>query len=81
MVARKNILLHCITIVSNCIIRLFDVNSDGCVEKEELERVARELSKLGEVDNVMMTITMAMMMMTMIIMTNDDNDDVKMRII
>ena len=33
------------------VIRLFDVNSDGCVEKEELERVATELSKLGEVDN------------------------------
>jgi len=31
------------------IYRLFDVNSDGCVEKEELERVAKELSKLGEV--------------------------------
>jgi len=31
------------------IYRLFDVNSDGFVEKEELERVAKELSKLGEV--------------------------------
>ena len=27
------------------------MNSDGCVEKEELERVAKELSKLGEVNN------------------------------
>ena len=26
------------------------MNSDGCVEKEELERVAKELSKLGEVN-------------------------------
>jgi len=31
------------------IYRLFDVNSDGCVEKTELDRVAKELSKLGEV--------------------------------
>ena len=30
------------------------MNSDGCVEKEELERVANELSKLGEVNNLMM---------------------------
>ena len=27
------------------------MNSDGCVEKDELERVAKELSKLGEVNN------------------------------
>ena len=32
-----------------CVLRLFDVNSDGCVEKTELDRVAKELSKLGEV--------------------------------
>ena len=32
------------------------------------------------IDNVMITITMAMMM-TLIIMTNDDNDDVKMMIL